>query len=121
MLAGLLRGRDAQALRFGCTARAVLYSCNTRNKAAIYSPLPLPAPCLRYGASYWRLFRANLQRSWRLQMRSSLFMYVRVFQVLLMAFVVATTYINVGKTSLDDGERAAATPAFALLSLRQAL
>jgi hypothetical protein len=31
-------------------------------------------------------------------------MYVRVFQVVLMAFVTATCYINVGKSTLDDGE-----------------
>lgn len=30
----------------------------------------------KYGASYWRLFRANLLRSWRLQLRSKLFMCV---------------------------------------------
>jgi hypothetical protein len=32
-------------------------------------------------------------------------MYVRVFQICLMGFVVATCYINVGKNTLDDGER----------------
>lgn len=64
---------------------------------------PTRPPC-RYGASYWRLLRANLVRSWHLQLRSSLFMYVRVFQILLMAFVVATCYMNVGKDTLDDGE-----------------
>ena len=30
--------------------------------------------------------------------------YVRIFQIILMAFVVATCYINVGKSTLDDGE-----------------
>lgn len=29
--------------------------------------------------------------------------YVRIFQVCLMAFVVATCYLNVGKDTLDDG------------------
>lgn len=28
----------------------------------------------RFGASYWRLFRANFLRAWRLQLRSKLFM-----------------------------------------------
>ncbi len=29
---------------------------------------------------------------------------MRIFQIILMAFVVATCYINVGKSTLDDGE-----------------
>ena len=68
-------------------------------------PTHPPTHLHRYGASYWRLFRANFLRSWRLQLRSKLFMYVRVFQICLMGFVVATCYINVGKNTLDDGER----------------
>ena len=35
-------------------------------------------------------------------------MYVRIFQICLMGFVVATCYINVGKETLDDGECARA-------------
>ncbi|PSC69376.1 ATP-binding cassette transporter isoform B [Micractinium conductrix] len=57
----------------------------------------------KYGASYWRLVRSNFLRAWRLQLRSKLFMYVRIFQVCLMAFVVATCYLNVGKDTLDNG------------------
>lgn len=34
---------------------------------------------------------------------SPLARYVRIFQILLMSFVVATCYINVGKKTLDDG------------------
>ena len=29
--------------------------------------------------------------------------YVRIFQICLMSFVVATCYLNVGKQTLDDG------------------
>lgn len=29
---------------------------------------------------------------------------MRIFQICLMAFVVATCYLNVGKDTLDDGE-----------------
>ena len=54
-------------LAFACMASCLGHSAPHLVHPALHSPR-------RYGASYLRLMRANFLRSWRLQLRSKLFM-----------------------------------------------
>ena len=64
----------------------------------------IPLPTEKYGASYANMWKANASRAEKLQSRRKLFLYVRWFQVVLMALVTGTLYIKVRhKESVDDG------------------
>lgn len=67
---------SGRGLRAASAARLARRAFAAR-KSAAPAQLKLdaaPGDPRRYGASYWRLFRANFLRSWRLQLRSKLFM-----------------------------------------------
>lgn len=82
----------------------------------------LAMPTHMYGATYWTMWKANFERAWSLQSRRKLFLYVRCFQVALMAVVVATLYIKVGKShnTIDDGNTLLGAQFFGLIYMLMA-
>lgn len=75
------------------------------------TPVPLPVTAERdvalvttkYGASYSDLLRANFGRMATLQKRSKVIIGIRLFQLMLMGFVVATLFVKTGHDTLADG------------------
>ncbi|GAB4817617.1 hypothetical protein N2152v2_004663 [Parachlorella kessleri] len=79
-------------------------------EAELATPFGESGPCneaalakTKYGQNYGELLRANFRRVWTLTQRTKFFAIFRIFQVALMAFVVATLFWRADKNTVDDG------------------
>ncbi|KAK2076468.1 hypothetical protein QBZ16_000993 [Prototheca wickerhamii] len=67
------------------------------------SPSDLALPTKKYAVPYGKLLASNWKRSMLLQTRTKLFAYMRVVQICLMGFCVATLFLNTPKDTISDG------------------